>query len=81
MATHPTERPLVIDAIRCRLRQDCERVRKRGCNGFTVPLDEVELIVDILDAARGCVEEWDNGSLPSMRKAEEILECAVRREI
>lgn len=51
--------PLLIDAIRCRLRQDAEWCQGNGIAFVALPPDEAFLISDILEAARQCVREWD----------------------
>lgn len=48
------EKPLAIDAIRCRLRQDIDIFKIQ----HTIPADELKLLLDIVDAARLCVREW-----------------------
>lgn len=48
------EQPLAIDAIRCRLRQDIDEFGVE----HSIPTEELRLILDIVDAARHCVREW-----------------------
>lgn len=84
MKTTPLERPLVIDAILCRLRQDVEFGAVHS-----IPTNELKLIIAILDAARTCVREWvptpsdkarGAGTGVGMRAAEDALIAAIRRE-
>jgi len=77
------EQPLEIDAIRCRLRQDVD-ARHLTHN---IPTPELKLLLDIVDAARHCVREWEptatdkrkgRGTGVGMRAAEDRLIMAVR---
>lgn len=61
----PLERPVVIDAIRCRLRQDIDDFGVR----HSIPTDELRLILDIVDAARKCVREWKPNATEKARGA------------
>ena len=85
----PLETPLVIDAIRCRLRQDAV-LSHFGNRLVAVPLTELILIMDILDAARQCVKEWSPapsekahgaGTGVGMRAAEDRLIAAMKRDL
>lgn len=81
----PLEQPLVIDAIRCRLRQDIDfGVR------HSIPTEELRMILDIVDAARHCVREWKPnatekargaGTGVGMRAAEDKLIRVLRRDL
>lgn len=61
----PLEKPIVIDAIRCRLRQDIDDF---GVS-HSIPTDELRLILDIIDAARHCVSEWEPTATEKSRGA------------
>lgn len=61
----PIERPIVIDAIRCRLRQDIEDF---GVS-HSIPTEDLRLILDIVDAARHCVREWEPNATEKARGA------------
>ena len=74
----PLEEPLVIDAIRCRLRQDVEEFGLQ----HSIPTNELRAILDVVDAARACVREWTPnatekargaGTGVGMRAAEDVL--------
>jgi len=80
------ETPIRIDAIRCRLRQDIDRLGIQ----HSIPSEELRLMLDIIDAARHCVKEWvptpwekDNGhgTGVGMRVAEDRLIREVRKEL
>ena len=86
MKEYPIAKPLVIDAIRCRLRQDIDIF------GVThsIPSDELRLILNIVDAARRCVREWEPTDLDKnrgagtgvgMRAAEDELIRALRSDL
>ena len=81
----PIEQPIVIDAIRCRLRQDIDYGVRHS-----VPVEELRLILDIVDAARHCVREWEPnatekacgaGTGVGMRAAEDKLIRVLKREL
>lgn len=85
----PLEKPIVMDAIRCRLRQDIEMSHHLSAS-VEVPKNELRWIVDILDAARACVREWQPnatekargaGTGVGMRAAEDRLIQLVRRDL
>lgn len=61
----PIDRPIAIDAIRCRLRQDIDRFRLT----HSIPTHELRLILDIVDAARDCVREWESNAIEKERGA------------
>jgi hypothetical protein len=61
----PLEEPIVIDAIRCRLRQDIDIFGLR----HSIPTEELRLILDIVDAARHCVREWEPNATEKARGA------------
>lgn len=65
MKEYPIAKPLVIDAIRCRLRQDIDAF------GVThsIPSNELRLILDIVDAACNCVREWEPDEAEKTRGA------------
>lgn len=80
------EEPLVIDAIRCRLRQDIEHFGVQ----HSIPTGELRLILDIVDAARHCVREWEPnatetargaGTAVGMKAAEEKLIRVLKTDI
>lgn len=59
------DEPLVIDAIRCRLRQDIDVFGVR----HSIPTAELRLILDIVDAAMECVREWEPIAIEKARGA------------
>jgi len=61
----PLEEPIVIDAIRCRLRQNIDDFGAR----HSIPTEELRLILDIVDAARHCVREWEPNATEKARGA------------
>lgn len=61
----PLEKPIVIDAIRCRLRQDIDEFGVQ----HSIPANELRLILDIVDAARHCVREWEPNATEKARGA------------
>lgn len=61
----PLEKPIVIDAIRCRLRQDIDEFGVK----HSIPTEELRLILDIVDAARHCVREWEPNAAEKARGA------------
>ena len=61
----PLEKPIVIDAIRCRLRQDVDEFGVR----HNIPANELRLLLDIVDAARQCVREWEPSPTDKARGA------------
>lgn len=82
----PLEKPIVIDAIRCRLRQDIDDFGVR----HSIPTDALRLILDIVDAARHCVSEWEPnatekargaGTGVGMRSAEDKLIRVVKGDL
>jgi hypothetical protein len=86
MMLSPLEKPICIDAIRCRLRQDIDDF---GVS-HSIPTDELRLILDIVDAARHCVKEWEPnatekargaGTGVGMRAAEDNLIRTVKRDL
>lgn len=86
----PIDRPLVIDAIRCRLDQDVNYCTRRGQATVAIPVREMELIVAILDAARAVVREYaptdleksrGAGTGVGMRAAEDRLITTVKRDL
>lgn len=81
---HPIEKPLVIDAIKCRIRQDAKEF-----SGVYVLSGEAVFICDILDAARLCLREWaptetdkarGHGTGVGQRAAEDRLIAILKRE-
>ncbi len=82
---YPMDKPLVINAILCRLKGDL----KLGV-GHSIPADELRLILEIVEAAVRCVEEWEPsefqkskgcGTGVGMRSAEDQLIRCVRRDV
>ena len=78
------EQPLVVDAIRCRLRQDVGRGVVHS-----IPTNELRLLLNIVDCARHCVREWSPtsdekargaGTGVGMRAAEDQLIRAIKSE-
>jgi hypothetical protein len=61
----PLDEPLVIDAIRCRLRQDIDEFGLQ----HSIPADELRLMLRIIDAARACVREWKPNGIEKARGA------------
>lgn len=79
------DRPLAIDAIRCRLRQDIDNFGVE----HSIPSSELRLMLDIIDAARHCVREWEPtptekdrgaGTGVGMRAAEDRLIRELKRD-
>ena len=82
----PIDEPLVIDAIRCRLRQDVDEFGVQ----HSIPANELRAILDIVDAARACVREWQPnatekargaGTGVGMRAAEDVLIMKVKAKL
>lgn len=86
MTITPLEEPIVIDAIRCRLRQDIDDFDVV----HSIPTEELRLILNIVDAARHCLREWEPtmieksrgaGTGVGMRAAEDRLIKAVKSDL
>ena len=82
---YPMDKPLVINAILCRLKGGL----KLG-GTHSIPADELRLMLDIVEAAVHCVEEWEPseyqkskgcGTGAGMRAAADQLIRCVRRDV
>lgn len=85
MKTTPLERPFAIDGMLCRLRQD---ITQFGATTPTCTMAEMEWLLEVAEAARQCVREWEpkesdrakgHGTGVGMRAAEDKLIRTVCR--
>ena len=65
------EKPVCIDEISCRLRREMDQTGTQ----HSIPANELKLILDIVDAARLLIQQWDptQGTGAGVRVAEERL--------
>lgn len=86
METKPIERPVPIDGLLCRLRQDFTHF---GRTTTTCTMTELEWLLRIAEAARHCVREWEpndsdrargHGTGVGQRAAEDKLIRLIRSE-
>lgn len=88
---YPLDKPNIINSISCRLSYDLEYAKSINWQGsMAIPVDEVDLILDIVDSAREYVKQfapsgWEEaigaGTEEGKKAAHENLVRAVRRDL